>query len=85
MTTGTTLLGLVKHLATAKAWHFGEVSGRPFPEPLGRWQDADGSDRWVSPTETRDQIIDFYQRAWEHAGSHHAELSDTDRAVGPAL
>ena len=33
--TGTNLLGLVKHLATLEAWYFGEVFGRPFPEPLG--------------------------------------------------
>jgi len=65
--TGTNLLGLVKHLATLEAWYFGEVFGRPFPEPLGRWQDADGSDLWVTPDETREQIIDFYQRACEHA------------------
>ncbi len=65
--TGTNLLGLVKHLATVEAWYFGEVFGRSFPVPLGRWQDADGSDLWVTPGETREQIIDFYQRAWGHA------------------
>jgi hypothetical protein len=26
-----------------------------------------GSDLWVTPNETREQIIDFYQRAWVHA------------------
>ncbi|HEV7709677.1 MAG TPA: DinB family protein, partial [Asanoa sp.] len=65
--TGTNLLGLVKHMATLEAWYFGEVFGRPAPEALGRWQDADGSDLWVAPGETREQIIDFYQRAWGHA------------------
>lgn len=65
--TGTSLLGLVKHMATLEAWYFGEVFGRPSPEPLGRWQDADGSDLWAAPDETRDQIIDFYRRAWRHA------------------
>jgi hypothetical protein len=65
--TGTNLLGLVKHMATLEAWYFGEVFGRPYPEALGRWQDADGSDLWVAPGETREQIIGFYQRAWEHA------------------
>ena len=72
--TGTNLLGLVKHLATLEAWYFGEVFGRPFPEPLGRWQDADGSDLWVTPGETREQIIDFYQRAWGHADATMEEL-----------
>jgi hypothetical protein len=65
--TGTNLLGLVKHLATLEAWYLGEVFGRPFPESLGRWQDADGSDLWVTPDETREQIIDFYHGAWRHA------------------
>ena len=36
-TTGTNLLGLVKHLATWEARYLGEVFGRPFPEPLPRW------------------------------------------------
>jgi len=72
--TGTNLLGLVKHLATVEAWYFGEVFGRPYPEPLGRWQDADGSDLWVTPDETREQIIDFYQGAWGHADATIKEL-----------
>ncbi|MFB6393242.1 DinB family protein [Polymorphospora lycopeni] len=72
--TGTNLLGLVKHLATLEAWYFGEVFGRPYPEPLGRWQDADGSDLWVTPDETREQILDFYQRAWGHADVTIEEL-----------
>jgi uncharacterized damage-inducible protein DinB len=72
--TGTNLLGLVKHMATLEAWYFGEVFGRPFPEPLGRWQDADGSDLWVTPDETREQIIEFYQRAWKHADATIGEL-----------
>ena len=72
--TGTNLLGLVKHLATVEAWYFGEVFGRSFPVALGRWQDADGSDLWVTPGETREQIIDFYQRAWVHADATIKEL-----------
>ncbi|MCA2213902.1 DinB family protein [Jidongwangia harbinensis] len=65
--TGTNLLGLVKHMATLEAWYFGEVFGRPSPEPLGRWQDSDGSDLWVAPDQTREQIVDFYRRAGQHA------------------
>jgi uncharacterized damage-inducible protein DinB len=72
--TGTNLLGLVKHMATLEAWYFGEVLGRPYPESLGRWQDADGSDLWVTPEETREQIIDFYQGAWAHADATIEEL-----------
>jgi Protein of unknown function (DUF664) len=67
--TGTNLLGLVKHSATWEARYFGEVFGRPFPEPLSRWDDeaANGTDLWVTQDETREQIIGFYRRAWEHA------------------
>ncbi len=36
--TGTNLLGLVKHMATWEARYFGEISNRPFAEPLPRWQ-----------------------------------------------
>jgi hypothetical protein len=72
--TGTNLLGLVKHMATWEARYLGEIFARPFPEPLPRWQDADGSDLWVTPDETRDQVIEFYRRAWAHADSTIKEL-----------
>jgi hypothetical protein len=72
--TGTNLLGLVKHLATWEARYLGEIFDRPFPEPLPRWQDADGSDLWVTPDETRDDIITFYRRAWDHADATITEL-----------
>lgn len=65
--TGTNLLGLVKHVATGEARYLGEVFNRPFLEPLPRWQDADGSDLWVTPAQSRDQVIDFYARARQHA------------------
>ncbi|MEU8610460.1 DinB family protein [Actinoplanes sp. NPDC048791] len=73
--TGTNLLGLVKHMATWEARYLGEIFGRPFPEPLPRWQDADGSDLWVTPDETRDQVVDFYRRAWAHADNTIKELN----------
>jgi hypothetical protein len=72
--TGTNLLGLVKHLATWEARYLGEIFDRPFPEPLPRWQDADGSDLWATADETRDQIIGFYQRARKHADATIGEL-----------
>ncbi|MFF2466177.1 DinB family protein [Streptomyces mirabilis] len=65
--TGTNLLGLVKHVATVEARYFGEVFDRPSPEPLPRWQDYNGSDLWATEDETRDQIIGFYRRTWEHS------------------
>ena len=71
---GTNLLGLVKHVATVEARYFGEVFDRPSPEPLPRWQDSDGSDLWATEDETRDQIIGFYRRTWEHSDATINEL-----------
>ncbi|MEU5282621.1 DinB family protein [Streptomyces sp. NPDC020755] len=72
--TGTNLLGLVKHVATVEARYFGEVFGRPSPEPLPRWQDSDGSDQWAAEDETRDQIVGFCRRTWEHSDATINEL-----------
>ncbi|MDG4858034.1 DinB family protein [Streptomyces sp. T-3] len=72
--TGTNLLGLVKHVATVEARYFGEVFDRPSPEPLPRWQDYNGSDLWATEDETRDQIIGFYRRTWEHSDATINEL-----------
>ena len=68
--TGTNLLGLIKHLSTWEARYLGEVFDRPFPEPLPRWDDATGSgtDLWAAEDETRQEIIDRYRRVWEQIG-----------------
>jgi hypothetical protein len=89
--TGTNLLGLVKHLALTEAWYFGEVFGRPFPEP---WWDDGPADRddaakltalfdhklalvdmWVTEDESRADILDRYRRACEHADATIAALA----------
>ncbi|GAA4469296.1 hypothetical protein GCM10023170_084560 [Phytohabitans houttuyneae] len=57
-----------------EARYLGEIFDRPFPEPLPRWQDADGGDLWVTRDETREQIVGFYRRAWEHADATITEL-----------
>ncbi|QIQ03904.1 DinB family protein [Streptomyces liangshanensis] len=72
--TGTNLLGLVKHVAGVEARYFGEVFGRPSPEPLPRWQDHDGSDLWVAEGEARQQIVESYRRTWEHSDATIDEL-----------
>jgi Protein of unknown function (DUF664) len=60
---------MLKHLATWEARYFGEVFGRPFPEPLPAWNDttAEGGDFWATEDEARKDIVGFYQRVWEHA------------------
>ncbi|MER5204723.1 DUF664 domain-containing protein [Streptomyces sp. NPDC002825] len=54
-------------MASVEARCFGEAFDRPCPEPLCRWQDSDGSDHWAFGDETRDQIVAFYRRTWEHS------------------
>lgn len=68
-TTGTNLLGLVKHLTLTESRYFGAVFDRPFPEPLPRWDDLDarGTDMWATEHETREEIVGRYRRAWEHS------------------
>lgn len=67
--TGTSLLGLVKHNAVSDSRYFGEVFDRPFPEPLPRWDDweAFGTDHWATEDETREDIVNLYQRVWTHS------------------
>jgi len=70
--TGTNLLGLVKHLAIWEARYFGEVFGRPFPEPL---PERGGADLWVTEHETRAEIVNRYQRVWAHSDATITGLS----------
>jgi hypothetical protein len=58
--TGTNLLGLIKHLAIWEARYFGLVFGRPFPEPLPRW-DVESerlATMWATEHESRADVID---------------------------
>ena len=66
---GTNLLGLVKHLTLAESRYFGEVFGRPFPEPLPRWDDmaARGLDMRAAEGEMREEITARYRRVWVHS------------------
>jgi uncharacterized damage-inducible protein DinB len=67
--TGTNLLGLIKHVASVELGYFGETFGRPWGEPMP-WLDEDAepnADMWATVDESRQQIVDFYRRAWAHA------------------
>jgi uncharacterized damage-inducible protein DinB len=80
--TGTNLLGLVKHVASVELGYFGEVFGRPSGIPLP-WFEEDAepnADLWVTPDESRDEILDLYRRARTHSDATIAAL-DLD-AVG---
>ncbi|WP_405111253.1 DinB family protein [Micromonospora sp. NBC_01405] len=75
--TGTNLLGLVKHLSMTEARYFGDIFDRPFPEPMPRWDDADAGDAamWATEHETREEIIGRYRRVWEHSDATIAALA----------
>jgi hypothetical protein len=76
-TTGTNLLGLVKHLTNTEARYFGDVFGRPFPERLPWWGDDDFepfADMWATADESRAEIVDRYERVWDHSDATIAAL-----------
>jgi hypothetical protein len=82
--TGTNLLGLVKHLANVELGYFGATFGRPYegPVPAAFAPDADPTgDLWVTADESREDVVDLYRRAWEHAGATIGALGleDTGR------
>jgi Protein of unknown function (DUF664) len=67
--TGTNLLGMVKHVASVAAGYFGDTFDRPFPEQLPWFADdaEPNADLWITPEESRDDILGLYARAWAHA------------------
>jgi hypothetical protein len=74
---GTNLLGLVKHLTLTESRYFGEVFGRPFPEPMPRWDDlaARGSDMRADESESREDIVERYRRACAHSDAAISALA----------
>ncbi|GLZ31980.1 hypothetical protein Lesp02_41680 [Lentzea sp. NBRC 105346] len=75
--TGTNLLGLVKHLSVSEARYFGEVFDRPFPEYVPRWDDLEqrGKDMWATEHETREEITSRYRRVCAHSDATIAALA----------
>jgi Protein of unknown function (DUF664) len=44
------------------------VFGRPFPEPLPRWDEATSdTEFWATEHEAREDIVGLYRRVWEHS------------------
>jgi uncharacterized damage-inducible protein DinB len=75
--TGTSLLGLVKHVAGVDLEYFGPIFGRPadgvLPWPLGDDAEAN-SDMWAAAGESREQIVAACRRVWEHSDATIREL-----------
>ena len=74
--TGTNLLGLLKHAATVQAGYLGDCMGRPFPDPPKCFgPDAeDNDDMWALPDETRADIEGLWARSCAHADATIAPL-----------
>ena len=69
--TGTNLLGLIKHVTPWESRYFGEVFDRPPRQEVPSWRnrEANRASLWVTPEETRDQVIGRYERACRHSDS----------------
>jgi len=78
--TGTSLLGMVKHVASAELGYFGDTFGRPFGERLpwlpdeaelanvaGLSADVLMADMWATADESRELITGLYRRVWAHS------------------
>ena len=67
--TGTSLLGLVKHLAGVELGYLGDCVGRPLGIPLP-WDTEEGyaesADLWARADESREQLLELYRTAWAH-------------------
>jgi uncharacterized damage-inducible protein DinB len=74
---GTSLLGLVKHLAAVEYGWFCDTFGRP-TEPLPFDENDPEADLRIEPHETTADILAFYNRACAAADQVIAELSIED-------
>lgn len=67
--TGTNLLGLIKHLAGEEYCYLGEVFGRPASVRPSWFRDdpATEIDMWATPGESSAYIVEVYRQATAHA------------------
>src|SRR3954453_1542340 len=75
--TGTNLLGLVKHLAGNEIAYLCDSFGRPAPDVFPWVEDGsiwDGADMWVTAEESSAYVIGLYRRACEAADATIEEL-----------
>lgn len=69
VSTGTNLLGLVKHVASTEAGYLGGCFGRPFPDPMPWISDdaEDNADMWATAEQSRGWVLDLYRRVGAHS------------------
>ena len=80
--TGTSMLGLIKHLSLVEAWYFGACFDRPFEPHLAGWDEGaeEENDMWATAQESSTDLIATYRAAIAHADAT-IEALDAD-AVG---
>lgn len=81
--TGTSLLGLVKHLVGIELGYLGVCVGRPSSIRLPWVEDKsvwDSADMWATADESREYLVDLYREAWRHSDESMALLSLDDPA-----
>lgn len=72
--TGTSLLGIVKHLTAVEFGYFGATFGRPSPDAPAR-DERDPNGDWVAEAhESREDITGLYRKAWAHSDATIADL-----------
>jgi hypothetical protein len=74
---GTSLLGLVKHVASVELGYLCDCLGRPHGLELP-WDNEqayeESSDMWATAEESRDWLLDLYRRSWELGDANVREL-----------
>ncbi|NYH88655.1 DUF664 domain-containing protein [Actinopolymorpha rutila] len=86
---GTNLLGLVKHVMGSETNYLGETFGRPASQSGIRmpwWEGGsglDGADMYAVPGESTEYIVDLYRRSCAHADQTITELSLDDIGAVP--
>jgi uncharacterized damage-inducible protein DinB len=73
---GTNLLGVLKHVASVEAGYLGDCFGRPSPEQFPWFADdaEPNADMWATETESRADLIAMYRRVWAHSDATVAAL-----------
>jgi hypothetical protein len=64
--TGTNLLGVIKHVASVELGYLGDTFDRPSGIALP-WLDDDAefnADMWATAAESREELFDFYRQVW---------------------
>ncbi len=64
--TGTNLLGMIKHVASVEHGYLTECFGKPsaFETPWLSDDAPDNADMWATASESREFIVDLYRAAW---------------------